>query len=351
MKVFFGGFLTSPFVDFDLDGRGLAHVLAEEALDKSNLSESDVDEALFFGLTPEEAAWAFPYRMPAFAIGVSPMEVVHQFISAVELLRAGRAERVLLVGVRSNAPAQGDRRARALLIEAKAMNLTRARLDELVLQSLRRYVEFTSRVEFLESLQPFYLPRSGWRLAAEDHLPFAQVTAEQMSLQAALSTEVWDFLTAFHFAPPARGGCAAFLMNEEAVARCAVPNLVEVGDLRFLSVHSRGEEVGLFPAASLCVPGGPVDAVFASASTAVEAAAFQLRFRPEEREGAAFPAPAGDPVNPRGSELAYGTAAGCGFLRRAGFLAAHLTGEGKSRGLILENFSSAAGAQVEFLRP
>lgn len=351
MKVFIGGFLTSPFVDFDLDGRNLAHLLAEEVLSKSNLSEEELDEALFFGLTPEEVAWAFPHRVPAFGIGNSTMEVAHQFISVAELMRAGRAGLALLVGVRPSAPAGAVEGARGLMIEAKAMNLTRARLDEAVLQSLHRYAGFMSRVEFLDALQPFCLPEKEWQLVAEDRLPLAGVTPEQLSLQSSLSAEIWDFLTASHFAPVSRGGCACLLMNEEAAARHPFPHLVEVGDMRFLSVHGRGDETGLFPAASLCEPGEAADAVFTSAGTAVESAAFDLRFRAAGRDFGLLLAAQCERVNPWGSELAYGTGAGCGLLRRAGFLAAYLAGEDKKRGLVLENLSATAGVQMEFLLP
>ena len=351
MKVFLGGFLTSPFVDFDLDARHLAHLLAEEVLSKANLSEAELDEALFFGLTPEEVAWAFPHRIPAFGIGNSTMEVAHQFISVVELMRAGRVALALLVGVRPSAPGGPLAGGRALMIEAKAMNLTRARLDEAVLQSLQRYTEFTSRVEFLDVLQPFYLPDREWQLVAEDHLPLAGVTPEQLSLQPSLSAEIWDFLTASHFAPCSRGGCALLLMSEEAAARHPFPRLVEVGDMRFLSVHGRGEETGLFPAASLCEPGEAANAVFTSAGSAVEAAAFDLRFRTPDRDFGLLPAARCESVNPWGSELAYGTGAGCGLLRRAGLLAAYLAGEDRQRGLVLENLSVTAGVQMEFLLP
>jgi acetyl-CoA acetyltransferase len=121
--------------------------------------------------------------------------------------------------------------------------------------------------------------------------------------------------------------------------------------MRFLSVHGRGEETGLFPAASLCEPGEGADAVFTSASTAVEAAAYDLRFRPTDRDFGLLPVARCESVNPWGSELAYGTGAGCGLLRRAGFLAGYLAGEDKRRGLVLENLSATAGVQMEFLRP
>jgi hypothetical protein len=335
-----------------VDGVALAHLLSEEILNKADLGEESLDEALFFGLSAQDMPRVFPYRIPAFGLGHSSMEVAHQFISLVELLRTGRADLVLLVGVRAQAPPGPDfSQAREALIRAKSTGLTRPRLDEAVLQSIHRYASFTSRVEFLDALQPFFLPEKDWQLVAEDRLSLAGVTAEQLSLKPPLSSEVWDFLSAWHFAPPARGGCGGLLLNETSAARHAFGSLVEVGDLRFLSFHGEEETEHAYPAVALADPGSGADVVFTSCSTAVEEAAFAERFKEPQPDLRGSLGPACEQVNPWGSELAYGSAAGCGLLRRAGFLAAYLVGENRHRGLLLENISPTAGLQMEFIRP
>jgi hypothetical protein len=92
-------------------------------------------------------------------------------------------------------------------------------------------------------------------------------------------------------------------------------------------------------------PGRP-DALFTGTPSAVDEAVFAGFVR-----NAGDPAIACETINPWGSDLAAGWAAGCSLLRRLGLAAAWLRGEESRRALVLEPLGGPAGLGVELVRP
>ena len=346
MKVFLTAFLTTPFVDHDVPGTALAHLIAEEVLNRAGLPESALDEAVFTGLDDREVREAFPHRVPVYSGGGTPARAAREVLQAVELLRAGKSRAVLLGAVQAQAAPVAHRPPRELLLWAKARGVGRVMLDETVLQGLARYRAFTARVEYFELLQPFFLPKGEWRLVAEDAFPLADLSPAKLGMEPPLSPASWDFLTRFHLPPSARGACGCVLVGEELAEGHPFPAMAEIGQtVPSVAPEDWPDGAAAYALTQMDHPGRP-DALFSGAPSAVDEAVF-----------AGFVRNAGDPafgceaVNPWGSDLAAGWAAGCSLVRRLGFAAAWLHGEERRRALVLETLAGPAGLGLELLRP
>lgn len=346
MKVFLTAFLTTPFVDFDVPGTALTHLVAEEVLNRAGLPESALDEAVFTGLGDLEVREAFPHRVPVYSGGGTSARAAREILQAVELLRAGKSRAVLLGAVQSGAPPVTHRPPRELLLWAKARGVGRVMLDETLLQSLARYRAFTARVEYFDLLQPFFLPEREWRLVAEDTLPLADLSPEKLGMEPALSSASWDFLTRFHLPRAARGACGCLLVGEELAESHPFPAMAEIGQtVPAVAPEDWPDGAAAFALTQMDHPGRP-DALFSGAPSAVDEAVFTGFVR-----NAGDPAFACEAVNPWGSDLAAGWAAGCSFVRRLGCAAAWLQGEERRRALVLETLAGPAGLGMEVLRP
>ncbi len=346
MKVFLTAFLSTPFVDFDIPGPSLGHLIAEEVLNRAGLPEEALDEAVFTGLDDGEAREAFPYRLPVYSGGGTSARAAREFLQAVELLRAGKSRAVLLAAVQTAPALPSHRPPRELLLWAKSRGVGRALLDETLLQGLARHRAFTGRVEYFDLLQPFFLPREEWRLVAEDAIPLADCSPERAGMEPALSSAPWDYLSRFHLPWLARGACGCLLVGEALFGSHPFPAPVEIGQtVPAVAPEEWPDGAAAFALTQMEHPGRP-DALFTGTPSAVDEAVFAGFVR-----NAGDPAIACETINPWGSDLAAGWAAGCSLLRRLGLAAAWLRGEERRRVLVLEPLGGPAGLGVELVRP
>jgi hypothetical protein len=346
VKVHLTAFLSTPLVDFDVPGPALAHLVAEEVLNRAGLAEQALDEAVFTGLGDLEAQAAFPHRVPVYAGGGTAARAAREVLQAVELIRAGKSRAVLLVAVQPGAAPPTHRPPRELLLWAKARGVGRSLLDETLLQSIARFRAFTGTVEYFDLLQPFFLPGREWRLHADEALPFGSLSPEQAAMEPALSEAPWDYTTRLHLPPPVRGACGYLLVGEALAEGHPFPYLVEVGQtVPAVAPEDWPDGAAAHALTQMDHPGRP-DALFTGAPSAVDEAVFAGFVR-----NSGDPATACETVNPWGSDLAAGWAGGCSLVRRFGLAAAWLRGEGRRRALVLETLAGPAGLGLELLRP
>lgn len=347
MRVFVSEFLTTPFLNEDLNGNIFPYFLFEEILNKSNFDENEIDLIYVFGIKKNKNLFSKINGSFLFFDNTTS-SVVSGLISAIELLKSNKANIILMLAInekKEKNPFFGKRNQ--YLKEAKRFGINKPLLDEILIKSYFKYEQFFSKNN-KEFFQPIFVKKERDEIFLKDHFFLKGIKREDLNLSKLLSQNPWEIFSNCHFAESSTGGCSLILINEEVLKDKKLNNLSEICFFDYIKTHRVDFPVNLIETL-VFLKEFSFNAVFSSTPCILEEALIRGFFSDfnlhEEYFGSHINV---EEINPFGSELFWGWAKGTNFLRRIGFLKNYLK-EKKGKGLLIEKILNGPDLLMELM--
>lgn len=350
MRTFIYEFLSTPFLDEELDNANTPYCLFEEILSRAKIEEKEIDLIYLSGVDLKDGRKLFSRKEGTFLyLENRTSSVISGFLSAIDLLKSNKAEAILFISLNKKKKKNPFLNYKLkYLKEAKRFGINKTLIDEILIKSYFKYEQFYSKEVCKEIMQPIVIEKKNPELHLNDHFFMKGITREILNLSNLLSQEPWEIFTKNHFAESATGGSAILLVNEEFSNERNLKNIAEICFFDFIKKHrvyfpqDLIETLGLTKEFSY-------KAVFSSTPCVIEEAMIRGFFSDfdlhKEYLGAIVYI---DDINPFGSELFWGWADGTNFLRRLGFLKSYLYLR-KGKGLIIEKIPFGPDILMEIL--
>lgn len=341
MRVFVYDFITSPFLNQDIQDSRLAYFLYESLLDKSGFSEEEVDLVYFFGIERKEVKEYFFEENNSFlCFENKTSSVLSNFFSACDLLKSNKANVIFLISITQKIKENPFLEYKNLLLNtAKEYGITKPLLDEFFIKSYHKFEYFYQKELHREDFQPLLIKGKLNEIFAKDFFFYNGIIREKLNLSKLLSSTPWEIFSEYHFAQPSTGGSAIVLVNEEMARERNLKNLSEIGFFNFLNSKKNIYPMNLFSGLSQTRDFN-YKVVFSSAPCilfeALTRSFFSNTNLQKEYLGSSIII---EELNPFGSDIFTGWAEGSNFLRRVGFLRNFLLDK-KGKGLLIENLPS-----------
>lgn len=348
MRVFISEFLTTPFLNEDLNGNIFPYFLFEEILNKSKFDENEIDLIYVFGIKKSKNLFSNINGSFLF-LGNKTSSVVSGLLSAIDLLKSNKANVILMISVNEKKEKNPFLiKKNQYLKEAKRFGINKPLLDEVLIKSYFKYEQFFSKDNNKEFFQPIFLKKERNEVFLKDHFFLKGIKREDLNLSKLLSENPWEIFSNYHFAESSTGGCALILINEEVLKDKNLMDISEICFFNYIKTHRVKFPVNLIETLGL-LKEFSFNAVFSSTPCILEEALIKGFFSDynlhKEYIGSVINV---EEINPFGSELFWGWAKGTNFLRRIGFLKNYLK-EKKGRGLIIEKILNGPDFMMELI--